>query len=176
MRTFFKLSSAVVASALISGVAGAQVTANMTATTTITSSLAVTAAAGVTGTLRFGNLVQGAGATVIAASNANAGRFEVTGVAASPLTINYTALPATLTGPGGQTLAVGSYEACYLQTNANAGCTSQAITTGAPMTGSPALSAGGVGFVFVGATLGAVNAAQTLGTYNGTITISITSP
>lgn len=176
MRNIFTLSGAVVVALLGAGTAGAQVSANMTANTTIGASLSVTAAAGVTGTLRFGTLSQGASATTVAASAATAGRFDVTGTGSSALTINYTTLPATLSGPGGQTIAMTNYTACYLLTNVNAGCTSQAITTGAPMSGSPALSAGGVGFVFVGATLGAIGAGQNVGTYQGTVTISITSP
>lgn len=176
MRILTKLASAIVAAALVSGTAAAQVSASMTATTTIGAALSVTAAAGVTGTLRFGTLAQGAAPTVVAASAAGAGRFDVTGIASSPLTVNYTALPATLSGPGGQTIGIGTYTACYLTTTVNAGCPSQAISTGSPMTGSPALSAGGAGFVFVGATLGTVGVSQALGTYTGTITVSITSP
>ena len=176
MRILTTLARAAVAVALVSGTAAAQVSASMTATTTIGAALSVTAAAGVTGTLRFGTLAQGASPTVVAASSANAGRFDVAGIASSPLTINYTALPATLSGPGGQTIGIGTYTACYLTTNVNAGCPSQAISTAAPMTGSPALSAGGAGFVFVGATLGTVGVSQALGTYTGTVTISITSP
>ena len=41
------------------------------------------------------------------------------------------------------------------------------------MAGAPTLSAAGAGYVWVGATLGAIGAGQTTGTYSGTITIQI---
>jgi hypothetical protein len=41
------------------------------------------------------------------------------------------------------------------------------------MTGSPALSGAGLGYVFIGGTLGAIAASQAVGTYNGTITMQV---
>ncbi|MBX3134505.1 MAG: hypothetical protein KF689_14075 [Gemmatimonadaceae bacterium] len=145
----------------------------MTATTTIGAALAVSAAGGVTGQVRFGTLAQGAGATTVLPSAATAGRFDVVGIPSTSLSITFTSLPATLNGPAGATLSMSNYQACFTTTTVNAGCTAQGITVGPAMTGSPTLSAGGLGYVWVGATLGAVGAGQTTGTYTGTISIQI---
>ncbi len=173
MRKLASFSGLGLAFMLAASTASAQVSGNMTATATVGAALAVSAAPGVAGTVRFGTLAQGASATTVLPSAATAGRFDVTGIAGSALSITFTSLPATLNGPAGNTLAMSTYQACYTATTVNAGCTAQAITVGPAMTGAPALSAAGVGYVWIGATLGAVGAGQVVGTYTGTITIQI---
>jgi hypothetical protein len=172
----------VAAMMLLAGTASAQVTANMTASATVGPSLAVAAAAGNNGQVRFGTLAQGAGATVVAPSTAVAattgpGRFDIQGLPSASVTPTFTVLPATLNGPAGSTLTIGTWQACTLTTTTNTGCTAAAVTQGTPLTAFTLSTANpGLGYVFVGATLGAVSAAQTTGTYTGTITLSVTSP
>ncbi len=173
MRSFTSISGLGLALVLAMNTASAQVNANMTATATVGASLGVSAAPGVLGQLRFGTLAQGTGATTVLPSAATAGRFDVIGIGSSVLDVSFTALPASLNGPGGASLTMTSYQACYTTTTTNAGCTAQAISTAAPMSGSPALSAGGVGYVWIGSTLGAIAAGQNVGTYTGTVTVQI---
>jgi len=172
MRKFSTISSLTLALVLAANTASAQVSGNMTATATVGAALSVSAAAGVTGQVRFGTLAQGASATVVAPSSATAGRFDVTGIASTALSVTFTSLPATLNGPAGATISMSAYEACFTATTVNAGCTPQAISVGPAMTGT-ALSAGGLGYVWIGATLGAIGGGQTTGTYTGTITVQI---
>ncbi len=153
--------------------ASAQVSGNMTATATVGAALAVSAAPGVAGQIRFGTLAQGAGATTVLPSAASAGRFDVTGIAGTALAITFTSLPATLNGPAGATIPMTAYQACFTATTVNAGCAAQAITVGPAMTGGPALSGTGLGYVWIGATLGAIGGGQVVGTYTGTVTIQI---
>ncbi len=172
MRKIASLS-ALLALTLAANTASAQVSGNMTATATVGAALAVSAAAGVNGQVRFGTLAQGAASSTVLPSQASAGRFDVIGIAATALSITFTSLPATLNGPAGATISMSNYQACFTATTVNAGCTAQAITVGPAMTGAPTLSAAGAGYVWVGATLGAIGAGQTTGTYSGTITIQI---
>jgi hypothetical protein len=172
MRKFASLSVLGLTLMLAASTASAQVSGTMTATATVGASLSVAAAPGATGSLRFGTLVQGAPATTTAASGANAGRFDITGTG-SALAITFTSLPSSLTGPSGATIAMTAYQACYTTTTVNTGCTTQPITAGPAMTGSPALSGAGLGYVFIGGTLGAIAASQAVGTYNGTITMQV---
>ncbi|MBX3134504.1 MAG: hypothetical protein KF689_14070 [Gemmatimonadaceae bacterium] len=173
MRVYSALSALVVALALATNTASAQVSGNMTVNTTVGAALAVSAAGGAAGQLRFGTLAQGAASTTVLPSDATAGRFDVIGIASTALDITFTALPATLNGPAGATIAVTNYQACFTATTVNAGCAAQGITVGPSMTGGPALSAGGVGYVWIGATLGAIGAGQTTGAYTGTLSIQI---
>jgi len=175
MRGMTMLVGAGLALVAASAPVAAQVSGNMTATATVGAALAVSAAGGVTGQVRFGTVAQGTGASTVLPSSASAGRFDIIGIANTALDITFTSLPATLNGPGGATLTMSSYQACFTATTTNAGCSAQAITVGPSMTGSPTLSGTGVGYVFIGSTLGAVGAGQTTGTYTGTITIQIVS-
>jgi hypothetical protein len=175
MRALTSITGLGLALALATNSAAAQVSANMTANATVGAALAVSAAGGVTGQLRFGTLAQGASASTVLPSAATAGRFDVVGIASTVLDVTFTSLPATLVGPAGATLTMTSYQACFTTTTVNAGCSAQAITVGPSMTGSPTLSAGGLGYVWIGATLGAVGAGQTTGSYSGTISIQIVS-
>jgi hypothetical protein len=153
--------------------AHAQVAANMSATVSIGSALAASGAPGATGQVRFGSLAQGATPTTVLPSSPLAGRFDLVGVANTALSITFTSLPAVLVGPAGATLAVTNYQACFTTTTVNAGCSAQSISVGPALSGSPALSALGVGYLWVGSTLGAVGAGQTPGVYTATLSLQI---
>jgi hypothetical protein len=174
--------AAVAALVVSAGSVSAQATANMTASATVGPSLAVAAAAGNNGQLRFGTLAQGASATVIAPSGAVAattgpGRFDIQGLPSASVTPTFSVLPASLNGPSGATISLSTWTACTLTTTTNTGCAAASVTQGTPLTSFSLSSANpGLGYVFVGATLGAVSASQTTGTYTGTITLSVTSP
>jgi hypothetical protein len=119
--------------------------------------------------LDFGIVIQGTPRTILQ-SDVAAGRFDATGTASANVNIDFT-LPANLTS-GANNLPIGTWTGCYNQTaNSNgAGCT--AIGN---MSGTTATSFGAAGnlWVFVGATV-TPGGAQAVGTYNGTVTLTLT--
>jgi hypothetical protein len=164
MRTMFKLSLAAIALALTSTVAQAQTNnASITATATVQSPINVVGAQ----QLSFGNVFPGVNKAVAATDLSNAGRFDVTGQATTPVTLSFT-LPATLSS-GANTMPIVTYTGVHaqnaLQTIGNAVFT--------PASGAnPTLSAGGLLFVWIGAQVQpATNQAAGIYTANVTMTV-----
>lgn len=142
----------------LAGTAGAQtinVTANVQVPITVTGAQ----------DLDFGNVIQGVPSS-IAATAAAAGRFDVTGSPTTPVSMSF-ALPANLTS-GGNLLPIGSWDGNWNTTNSPTG------TGFTPSGGSTAATTSGTGnlFVFVGATV-SPGAAQALGVYTGTVTLTV---
>jgi spore coat protein U-like protein len=116
--------------------------------------------------LNFGNVFPGVNKTINATDLANAGRFDVTGQASTPVTISFT-LPATLSS-GGNTMPIVSYTGEYAQNNLQTGATAFAPASGA----TPSLNASGALWVWVGAQVQpATN--QVAGVYTGSITMTV---
>jgi len=127
--------------------------------------------------LSFGNVVQGNGTVTLATDGTRAlsgntaplvtggspaaAKFTVGGTAGQIYGITVTP-PATLTGPGTAMNFTAFWEAVDAATATGA-------TSGTPATFTPA---GATSYIFMGGTL-AVNAAQTAGTYTGSITVSV---
>jgi hypothetical protein len=157
---------------LLAGSVQAQSVANIGVSATVVSSFAIQT----TNNLAFGNTIQGGSPTTILSSAAGAGRINVVGANNAGITITATALPSNLTGPASATLGVGSYQYCYVQASAlQSSCAPTAVASGDVITGN-ALSSTGAGFFYLGATLAAPSASQTIGNYSTTAVITITTP
>ena len=116
--------------------------------------------------LAFGNVFPGVNKTVAANDLTNAGRFDVTGQASTPVTISFT-LPATLNSAG-NTMPIASYtgQSALLNTGAGAVAFNPVVGTTTSLSGAGAL------FVWVGAQVQpATN--QAAGNYSGTITMTV---
>ena len=135
--------------------------ATVAATATVVTPLVVTGTAG----LAFGNVFQGVNKTVLF-SDAQSGRFSITGFGTSQVAMTFT-LPTTLAS-GANTLPIDTYDVRYNGTNATAGATAMTVTSGVPV--NQTLVAGNL-FLFVGGrVLPAV--AQAQGTYSGNIVLA----
>jgi hypothetical protein len=168
-----KLALTVAALAMTSAVAGAQLTsvATVAVSATVTASLAATNG----GNLAFPAVIQGGSGSTILPSASGAGKVNIVGGNNQGITITATTLPATLAGPSSSTIAITAYQYCYSQNNSNTACSPTAIASGGTISGQ-ALSGTGNGYMWIGATLAAPTASQTVGTYNGNMTITVTAP
>src|SRR5260221_14083886 len=122
-----KLSLAVVVLAVI-GVSAAQAQTNnasITATATVQTPINVIGAQA----LAFGNVFPGVNKTVAATDLTNAGRFDVTGQASTPVTLTFT-LPATLSS-GANTMPIDTYTGIHAATSAQIGGVAFNPVTGA---------------------------------------------
>lgn len=164
MRTISKLPLAVVA--LVVGAATAQAQSNnasITATASVQSPINVSGAQN----LNFNNVFPGVNKTVAATDLTNAGRFDVTGQASTPVTMSFT-LPATLSS-GGNTMPIASYSGIHADNSAQT-LGVVAFTPGA--SNGATLSGTGAMFVWVGAQVQpATN--QAAGVYTGSITLTV---
>src|SRR5256885_9050093 len=116
MRSITKLSLVVAAVVLTGTALQAQTNnASITATASVQSPINVVGAQ----QLNFGNVFPGVNKLIAATDLANAGRFDVTGQANSPVTVSFT-LPATL-GSAGNTMPIVSYTGVHAQNNAQTG-------------------------------------------------------
>lgn len=163
MRTVTKLSLVMVALVAFGTVAQGQTNnASITATANVQTPINVLGAQN----LGFQNVFPGVNKTVAATDLANAGRFDVTGQASTPVTVSFT-LPATLSS-GGNTMPIDSYSGAHADNSSQTGGTSFNPVTGA----SPTLSATGGLFVWIGARVTpATNQAQGVYTANVTMTV-----
>jgi spore coat protein U-like protein len=163
MRNVTRLTLVVAALVLTSTAAQAQTNnASITATASVQTPINV---AGVQ-QLDFGNVFPGVNKPVAATDLANAGRFDVTGQASTPVTLSFT-LPATLSSAG-NTMPIVSYTGVHALNAAQTGGVGFAPASGA----SPTLSGTGALFVWVGAQVQpATN--QAAGVYTGSITMTV---
>jgi len=123
--------------------------------------------------LDFGIVIQGTPAT-IASTAAAAGRFDATGTPNANVNINFT-LPSNLIDGAANNLPIGTWSGCFNQTAAvnSSGCTAIASMAGTTPTTFGNVAGTGRLWVFVGATVSPA-AAQVVGTYNGTVTMTLT--
>jgi hypothetical protein len=165
MRTASKLSLAVLALVTF-GAVTAQAQSNnasITATASVQTPINVTGAQ----QLNFNNAFPGVNKTVAASDLTNAGRFDVTGQASTPVTMSFT-LPATLSS-GSNTMPIDSYSGIHADNSAQT-VGVVAFTPGA--SNGATLSAAGAMFVWVGARVTpATN--QAAGVYTGSITLTV---
>jgi spore coat protein U-like protein len=165
MRMFTKLITGVAVIALLaSRPADAQTqTASILATATVQQPINVTGAVN----LAFGNVFPGI-AKAIAVSAAGAGRFDVTGQASAPVFITFV-LPTNLAS-GANNLPIGSWTGHYNTLNNPTTGTNFTPSAG---TTNATFSAGGLLFVFVGATV-TPGTNQAAGAYSGTVQMTVT--
>jgi hypothetical protein len=163
MRSITKLSLVVAALVLTSTALQAQSNnASITATASVQTPINVVGAQ----QLSFGNVFPGVSKTVAATDLTNAGRFDVTGQASTPVSISFT-LPATLAS-GSNTMPIASYTGVYAQNNAQTGGTAFSPAASA----NPTLNGSGALWVWVGAQVQpATN--QAAGVYTGSITMTV---
>ena len=163
MRLASKLTLVVATLVLTSTALQAQTNnASVTATATVQTPINVLGAQ----QLSFGNVFPGVNKTIAATDLTNAGRFDVTGQASTPVTISF-GLPATLSSAG-NTMPIVSYTGVHAQNSAQTGGTAFAPASGA----TPTLNASGALWVWVGAQVQpATN--QVAGVYTGTITMTV---
>src|SRR5216110_2159896 len=164
MYTASKAALATLVLALVAGttVRAQGVNGSITATASVQSPIAVAGAQN----LAFGNVFPGVAKTVAYSDATNAGRFDVTGQASTPVTYSFT-LPATL-GSAGNTMPIVSYTGVHAQNNAQTGGTAFSPVAGA----TPTLNASGALWVWVGAQVQpATN--QAAGVYTGSITMTV---
>jgi hypothetical protein len=116
--------------------------------------------------LNFANVFPGVNKTVAATDLVNAGRFDVTGQANTPVTLSFT-LPATLSS-GGNTMPIVSYTGVHAPDNAQTTPTVFTPASGA----TPTLNGSGALWVWIGAQVQpATN--QAAGIYTGSITMTV---
>jgi hypothetical protein len=163
MRSITKLSLVVAALVLTSTALQAQTNnASITATASVQTPINVVGAQ----QLSFGNVFPGVNKTVAATDLANAGRFDVTGQANTPVTLSFT-LPATLSSAG-NTMPIASFTGVHAQNSAQTSGTAFSPVSGA----SPTLNGTGGLWVWIGAQVQpATNQAQ--GVYTGSITMTV---
>jgi spore coat protein U-like protein len=163
MRSITKLTLTLTALVLTGTALRAQTNnASITATASVQTPINVIGAQ----QLNFGNVFPGVNKTINATDLANAGRFDVTGQASTPVILSFT-LPATLSS-GGNTMPIVSYTGEYAQNNLQTGATAFAPASGA----TPSLNASGALWVWVGAQVQpATN--QVAGVYTGSITMTV---
>src|SRR5947207_12073996 len=140
MRIITRLTLAVTALVVTSTVVQAQTNnASITATATVQTPINVTAAQ----QLSFGNVFPGVNKTVNATDLTNAGRFDVTGQASTPVTLSFT-LPATVLSAG-HPMPIVSHTGQYAGNNLQPGGQVFAAASGAHASSSAAgLPVGGV--------------------------------
>ena len=115
--------------------------ASINATATVVTPLTVTGSA----PLAFGNVFQGVN-EIVAHSDANSGRFSVTGFGTSQVALTFT-LPTNLSS-GANTLPINTWDIRSNGTNVVAGATAMTVTSGTPVNAN---LVGGNLFLFVGA-------------------------
>lgn len=135
--------------------------ANINATATVYAPITVSGAQ----PLAFGTVFPGVN-KVVAATDAAAGRFDLTGQNSANVNVSFT-LPTQLTS-GGNNLPIGTWTGYRNSTNSQTG--GSAFTPSAGATAA-AFSGSGALFVFVGATVSPA-AAQVAGSYTGTVTLT----
>lgn len=147
----------------------AQTSGNITATARVRQPITIAAGQN----LDFGIVIQGTPAT-IASTAAAAGRFDATGTPSANVNVNFT-LPANLVDASANTLPIGTWTGCFNQAAAinSAGCTAIASLAATTPTSFGNVAGTGRLWVFVGATVTPA-AAQAVGTYNGTVTMTLT--
>jgi len=163
MRSITKLSLVVAALVLTGPALQAQTNnASITATASVQTPINVVGAQ----QLSFGNVFPGVNKTVAATDLSNAGRFDVTGQASTPVTLSFT-LPATLSS-GGNTMPIVSFTGVYALLATQVGGFLFAPAAGA----NPTLSGTGALFVWVGAQVQpATN--QVAGVYTASVTMTV---
>src|SRR6266702_8187415 len=163
MRRITKLSLVVAALVLTGTALQAQTNnASITATASVQTPINVVGAQ----QLNFGNVFPGVNKTIAATDLTNAGRFDVTGQASTPVTLSFT-LPATLSS-GANTMPIDTYTGISALTSAQVGGTAFSLVAGA----TPTLSGTGALFVWIGARVTpATNQAQGVYTANVTMTV-----
>jgi hypothetical protein len=163
MRSITKLSLVVACLVLTGTALQAQTNnASITATASVQTPINVVGAQ----QLSFGNVFPGVNKTVAATDLTNAGRFDVTGQASTPVTLSFT-LPATLSS-GGNTMPIVSFTGEYALLATQVGGFLFAPAAGA----NPTLSGTGALFVWVGAQVQpATN--QVAGVYTASITMTV---
>jgi hypothetical protein len=163
MRSITKLSLVVAALVLTGTTLQAQTNnASITATASVQTPINVVGAQ----QLSFGNVFPGVNKTVAATDLSNAGRFDVTGQASTPVTLSFT-LPATLSS-GGNTMPIVSFTGEYALLATQVGGFLFAPAAGA----NPTLSGTGALFVWVGAQVQpATN--QVAGVYTASVTMTV---
>ena len=165
MRKFTKVAVAVAAAITLSTAsAEAQQTGNILAKADVLQAITVSFGQD----LDFGSVLPGVTSAVDAATNPNAGRWDLSGYngPGANVNISFSALPASLTGPG-VPIPVGSWTGCWI-----AGAASQVGCT--PFVPSAAATAtslsGGLMSVYIGNDITPA-ANQAPGLYQGTITL-----
>ena len=167
-----KIALTVAALAMTGAIANAQTSvATVTVSAQVTASLAATNG----GNLNFPAVIQGASASTILASASGAGKVNIVGANNQGITITATTLPSTLAGPSSSSIAVSAYQYCYNQANTNTACSPTSIASGGTISGQT-LSSTGAAYLWLGATLAAPSASQTVGSYSANMTITVTSP
>jgi hypothetical protein len=163
MRGFTKLIPLVVALDLTGTALGAQTNnASITATASVQTPINVVGAQ----QLSFGNVFPGVNKAIAATDLANAGRFDVTGQASTPVTLSFT-LPATLSF-GVNTMPIASFTGVHAQNNTQTGGTAFTPASGA----NPTLNGSGQLWVWVGAQVQPATS-QAAGVYTGSVTMTV---
>ncbi len=166
MRVFTRVSAAVAVSLSLAATAAQAQTAsaNINARADVRQQITVTGVRD----LDFGVAIQGVNKTV-GVTSTSSGQYSSTGTAASNVAITF-ALPTNLAS-GANLLAINTWTGCFngAAANASVGCT--AFTPAAAATNTT-FGAAGL-FVFVGATV-APTAAQAVGIYISTVTMTLT--
>jgi spore coat protein U-like protein len=162
MHRWAKFSTAVVAATVIAAT-------NVSAQANINVSANVFQAISVSGAedLDFGNVFPGVAKT-IAVGDGGAGRFDATGQASANVNMTFT-LPASLAGPGGNTLTIGSWAGCTNPTNTTVSCT--AFVPAATAVGTQFGNPGNL-FIWIGATV-SPTPTQAAGSYTGTVQLTL---
>jgi len=162
MRSITKLSLVAVLALTGTALQAQTNNASITATASVQTPINVVGAQ----PLNFGNVFPGVNKTVVATDLTNAGRFDITGQASTPVTLSFT-LPATL-GSGSNTMPIVSYAGVHAQNSTGTGGIGFLPSAGA----SPSLNASGALWVWVGAQVQpATN--QVAGVYTGSITMTV---
>src|SRR6266849_8104096 len=108
MRSITKLSLVAVLALTGTALQAQTNNASITATASVQTPINVIGAQ----PLNFGNVFPGVNKTVVATDLTNAGRFDITGQASTPVTLSFT-LPATLGSGGGNTMPIVSFTGEY---------------------------------------------------------------
>lgn len=160
------LAVAVLALVAFSGVAQAQ-TAQIQATATVATVLTVNAGA----PLDFGTVFPGFSRTINPLTSTSAGSFTLGGQAGAQVSLSFSTLPASLTGPGAPLVVTyGATAASYGTTNVQAAATPFDPAVAGHLVN---LSAGGAGngYLWIGGTVNPP-AGQTSGTYTASIVLA----
>lgn len=168
MRLFTAVSVAILAGLSLAGQAAAQTSGTINARALVRQPITITNGQD----LDFGIVIQGTPKTISETATA-AGRFDATGTASANVNVNFT-LPANLTS-GANNLPIGTWTGCYNQAAAvnSSGCTTIANMAGTTATAFGNVAGAGRLWVFVGATVSPA-AAQAVGTYTNTVTLTLT--
>jgi len=163
MSKSMKVAVALAAAMSLSAASAQAQSANINALANVFQAITVTGAAN----LQFGNVFPGVNKTVDASTNANSGRFDLTGQASQNLALTFT-LPTNLDDGATHLLPIATWTGCLANTASQAGCASFTPSAGATNTTFSGASAKSV---YVGATVSPA-AAQVAGSYLGTVTLT----